>query len=80
MHTGTRPFKRIQLTLTALLRGCGFHAVWVGGNALHRPGWENYNKKTKEKKKKTVRWQEMCTHNVCEHKVPMCAFVRGEMV
>jgi len=31
--------------------------VWV---ALHRPGWGNYNKK--KQKKKTVRWQEMCTH------------------
>lgn len=43
MHTGTRPFKGIQLTLTAPLRGCGFHVVWVGGIALHRPDWENYN-------------------------------------
>ncbi len=46
MHTGTRPFKTIQLTLTALLEGVWIsHRVggWLGGFALHRPGWENDN-------------------------------------
>lgn len=37
---------RIQLTLTVLLEGAWIsHRVggWLGGFALHRPGWENDN-------------------------------------
>lgn len=75
MHTGTRPFKGIQLTLTAPLRGCGFHVVWVGGIALHRPDWENYN--NKKKHIKTVRWQEICTY-MCVSRKCLCVSLRGE--
>lgn len=79
MHTGTRPFKGIQLTLTAPLRGCGFHVVWVGGIALHRPDWENYNNKKKKTYKNCKMAGDLYIY-VCEQKVSMCEFERGEMV
>lgn len=75
MHSGTRPFKRIELTLAALLRGCGFHTAWVdervGGWVKLLPTGQAGKIRIKKADKKTVKLQE---------KVSMCVFVRGEMV